>query len=116
MFLPQLQRGPNAFFEKIPVYLCSLRSHHPDIDFGFRVIKPNPKEALAMVLHLHNVTILRRRREPQHRPAVNPRMSCQNTIRFSRTQKHNRQRVFHKFVNSSAENVAEKARTAKDIS
>ena len=57
MFLPDGQRGPDAFFKKLLIHLDSLRRQDADVDFGFGIEKTDAEESLAVVLHLDEFAV-----------------------------------------------------------
>ena len=79
---PHRQRRADAFREKLLVHLHPVRRDDPHRDLGFRVVEAHPQKPLPMILHLHDRPVRHRRRDPQNRSFVQPRMPCDQPIRL----------------------------------
>jgi hypothetical protein len=89
--LPDGQGSSNALFEKRLVDIGALRGQDAHIDFRFRIVKPDSQEPLAMVLDLHERTIVGGLGEAKNGAAINPWMARHNAVGFPGFQQNSRQ-------------------------
>src|SRR6187200_3351720 len=98
MFLAQGQRGTDAFLEKGLVDFDAVRVDQTHVDLRFGIVKADPEEALAMIFDLDDIAVSRRLGETLDVAVINPGMSGEDAVGFTRAKQYSRQSL-HRFVN-----------------
>src|SRR5438034_11273039 len=91
MFLAQSQRSTDAFLEKGLVDFDAVRVDQTHVDLRLGIVKADPEEALAMILDLDNVAIGGWLGKTLNVAVINPRMSGEDAVSFTRAQQDGRQ-------------------------
>jgi len=116
--LADRQRGPDSFHEEFAVHLDPFSREHSHLDLGARVVETNAQESMAMVFQLNQITVGGGFRTALDGAGVNPRVSGNETIGFTRFHHQGDQRGFH-FCRQTRQarerNLAEKLRFWKDV-
>jgi hypothetical protein len=86
VFLPHGQRGADTLLEKVLLHLHAIRRQHADVDLGLGVVKADAEEALAMVLHLHDLAVGGGLGQAQSGAVIDPRMACNDAVGFPGTK------------------------------
>ena len=84
MFLPDGQRGADAFLEKFLIHVHAFRREDADVDFGFGIEEADAEQPRAMVFDLHQFAVGDGRGDAQNFAGINPRMTRDDAVGFAR--------------------------------